>query len=281
MPWISGSAGAGFGLGFTAGAGAGVGAGLATGSGFGAGVVGFGAGAVGFGAGAGGFGAAGVGGFGAGAAGVGFGSGFATGAVSAFTSGLGSGFTSGSDLGSGFGSGLDSGFTTGAGFGAGFGVGLGSGLGFTAETVTGAGVVGTGIGADPLPPDVPRKRNTAIISLSTSDWLDNSSAAAAVSSDVEELRCITSAIWLVPVFTCEIASACSLDSTAIPDIMLDTSSVSFTIFSNACAVAVAMAVPWFTFSMDSSIIAEVSLAATSLLVARLRTSSATTAKPFP
>ena len=36
--------------------------------------------------------------------------------------------------------------------------------------------------------DPPRSRNTVIISLKTSDWLDSSWAAAAVSSDVEEFR---------------------------------------------------------------------------------------------
>ena len=42
-----------------------------------------------------------------------------------------------------------------------------------------------------------------------------------------------------------------------------------------------MAAPWFTAWVDCSIRAEVSLAASADLLARLRTSSATTAKPLP
>ena len=49
----------------------------------------------------------------------------------------------------------------------------------------------------------------------------------------------------------------------------------------ASAVFVAMARPFSTFSMESSIMSVVSFAAFALRAARLRTSSATTAKPLP
>ena len=54
-----------------------------------------------------------------------------------------------------------------------------------------------------------------------------------------------------------------------------------TTFTRDCAVSSAMLLPFFTASMEDSINAAVSLAASELLAAKLRTSSATTAKPLP
>ena len=67
----------------------------------------------------------------------------------------------------------------------------------------------------------------------------------------------------------------------MPLMMISLSCTTFEISSMAFAVSSTVFAPEFTFSMESSIRAEVSFAASALLAARLLTSSATTAKPFP
>jgi hypothetical protein len=109
----------------------------------------------------------------------------------------------------------------------------------------------------------------------------NSCEDAAVCSETAELLCVTFDICESPSLTCEIASACSFDAAEILLISAETSFAFFTIRSKDNDVASTMPAPLSTRLFDVAISPVVSVADAWLRPARLRTSSATTAKPLP
>ena len=85
----------------------------------------------------------------------------------------------------------------------------------------------------------------------------------------------------MPVFTWLTPSACSLDAEAISFTSVLTFAVLSAIWVNSSLTRSAIVTPLSARDTACSIICEVSLAASALRCARLRTSSATTANPLP
>lgn len=72
--------------------------------------------------------------------------------------------------------------------------------------------------------------------LSISAWLDNSSLAAAHSSEVVELAWTTCNTCIIPWLTCEIPEACSLEAIAISPTRVVAFEIASTILFKASAV---------------------------------------------
>ena len=111
--------------------------------------------------------------------------------------------------------------------------------------------------------------------------MDSSSLAAAHSWLVAELVWVTWDTWLIAWSICVTAVAWSLDATAMLWVSSTTCSILCMISDREPLVSCASLEPRPTLWIESSIISAVSLAAEALFPARFRTSSATTAKPFP
>ena len=107
------------------------------------------------------------------------------------------------------------------------------------------------------------------ISLSSSDWLESSSLAAALSSAVAELVWITRETWSIPTLICPIPVACSSEDAAISETRVAAFDTPSTISSKAFAVLFAISVPFSDFFMEPSIRSVVSFAALALLAAKL------------
>ena len=88
-------------------------------------------------------------------------------------------------------------------------------------------------------------------------------------------------IWSIPTVIWVMASACSLEALAMASIISVASWIPVTTFSKAPAVSSAILLPFSTEEREFSIRTAVFLDASADLLARSRTSSATTAKPLP
>ncbi|GBU20127.1 hypothetical protein R80B4_00001 [Fibrobacteres bacterium R8-0-B4] len=111
--------------------------------------------------------------------------------------------------------------------------------------------------------------------------LESSSVAPADSSELAAVRWVIWLIFATAAFTCSMPSACSLQTAAISDIRSPALPVRSRIRPREFATSTVILTPPSAFLTDSSIISAVFLAASALSIARLRTSSATTANPLP